>query len=182
MENRVPQSNDSAVLTSPCDGTVYSISKVKDINHLFIVKKINYLMSDFLYGSDDFVLEMNNIVKKKHVYQMTIYLSPGDCHRYFSPGEIYVEKRVYIPGFLEPVMPSYITKHPNVFQTNERVTLQCKFAHHPNSLLYISFVGALNVGSISLNFDQLFQTNGKLVIFIFILEKKRHEQFIRKGF
>ena len=163
MEKREPETDDKSILSSPCDGTVYSISKVRDINHLFIVKKVNYLINDFLFGSDDYVLDLHNISSKKNVYQMTIYLSPGDCHGYFSPGNILVEKRIYLPGFLEPVRPNYINNHPYVFQTNERVTLQCRYENNSENLLYISFVGALNVGSISLNFDQLVKTNQKMV-------------------
>ena len=118
MDKRVPESNDNSVLTCPCDGTIFSISKVDDSNHLFIVKKVNYLLKDFLFGSNAFAIDMNNIASKKNVYQITIYLSPGDCHRFFSPGNILIEKRIYLPGFLEPVKPNYITKHPNVFRTN----------------------------------------------------------------
>jgi len=86
---------------------------------------------------------------------MTIYLSPGDCHRYYSPANMDISERIYIPGFLAPVKPSYVFKHPKTFSLNERVTLRGKFSHPSRNtdVLYITFVGALNVGSINLNFD-----------------------------
>ena len=164
MEGRAPETNDKSLLTSPCDGTVYSISKVKDINHMLIVKKFKYSLNDFLFGgNENFIGDLNEFMTKENVYQVTIYLSPGDCHRYFSPGDIYVEKRIHTLGFLEPVRPKYVFKHPKVFKTNERVTLKCKLQGDKDNLLYVSFVGALNVGSIKLNFDDLFTTNQKLV-------------------
>jgi phosphatidylserine decarboxylase len=102
---------------------------------------------------------------------MTIYLSPGDCHRYYSPANVNVSERIYIPGFLEPVKPAYVLKHPKVFSMNERVTLRCKYKNQENKnngnneikddVLYVTFVGALNVGSINLSFDDYLKTNQK---------------------
>lgn len=92
---------------------------------------------------------------------MTIYLSPGDCHRYYSPANMNVSERIYIPGFLAPVKPSYVLKHPKTFSMNERVTLRCNFRNEAkkDDMLYITFVGATNVGSINLSFDDYLHTN-----------------------
>lgn len=74
---------------------------------------------------------------------------------------MHISNRIYLPGFLEPVKPSYIQKHPKVFLTNERVTLNCA-KEGSNDSLFITYVGALNVGSISLSFDDFLKTNQKL--------------------
>lgn len=110
---------------------------------------------------------------------MTIYLSPGDCHRYYSPANISISDRIYIPGFLAPVKPSYVLKHPKTFSLNERVTLRCKYKNEvkvketknkanynrnpkeKDDVLFITLVGALNVGSINLSFDENLITNEK---------------------
>lgn len=106
---------------------------------------------------------MDLINQNKRFYQITIYLSPGDCHRIYSPANMNVSERIYIPGFLEPVKPSYVFKHPKVFSMNERVTLRCKpqNAAKDDDILYLTFVGALNVGSINLTFDDYLKTNEK---------------------
>lgn len=107
--------------------------------------------------------------KNKKFYQITIYLSPGDCHRYYSPNNLNIYSRIYLPGFLEPVKPSYLDKHPQVLLKNERVTLICNSEDSKNNNstpslnpLFITFVGALNVGSINLSFDDFLKTNQKL--------------------
>jgi phosphatidylserine decarboxylase len=166
MTLRKNETEDVHFLTSPCDGTIFSISQIKDVNDLTIVKGCKYNIEEFLFGSNNMKEDLDliqRLIKTKHVYQITIYLSPGDCHRFFSPGEICVKKRIYNPGYLEPVKPSYVKKNPNVFKTNERVTLQCKFEEPNQNLLYITYVGAMNVGSIRLNFDSKLKTNQKIV-------------------
>lgn len=131
---------------------------------MIVVKYVKYSLTDFLFGSfvKNFPQLMNNIYdEKKKFYQITIYLSPGDCHRYYSPSDIHINHRIYLPGFLEPVRPSYLQKHPKALLTNERVTLECEKVNS-NDSLYITYVGALNVGSISLSFDDFLNTNRKL--------------------
>ncbi len=167
MSLRCSETRDKKILTSPCDGTIFSISEIKDINDLTIVKDHKYNIEEFLFGANKLPEDVERIQKEikdnKLVYQITIYLSPGDCHRFFSPGDICANKRIYNPGYLEPVKPSYIKKNPHVFKTNERVTLQCKWEKNQEDFLYITFVGAMNVGSIKLNFDSSLTTNQKIV-------------------
>lgn len=55
-------------------------------------------------------------------------------------------------------MPSYLQKHRDVLKQNERVNLLGDWAH---GFFAISFIGALNVGSIKINFDDLLKTNIK---------------------
>lgn len=62
----------------------------------------------------------------------------------------------HIPGFLAPVKPSYVEKHKNVFKDNERVSL---FGDWIEGYFSMTFVGALNVGSMTLNFDPELITN-----------------------
>jgi phosphatidylserine decarboxylase len=59
---------------------------------------------------------------------------------------------------LEPVRPSYIEKHKDVLKDNERVNILGEWV---NGFFTISFIGALNVGSIKLLFDDQLKTNKK---------------------
>ena len=54
--------------------------------------------------------------------------------------------------------PSYLDKHKDVLRENERVNVLGEWAH---GFFTISFVGALNVGSIKLLFDEELKTNLK---------------------
>jgi phosphatidylserine decarboxylase len=97
-----------------------------------------------------------------------IYLSPGDYHRYHSPAKFVGNYRRHIIGYLEPVKPSYVQKHKNVLKDNERVTVLGDWSY---GFFAMSFVGALNVGSIVLNWDEELNTNQKKPQMPFYLDK-----------
>lgn len=87
---------------------------------------------------------------------MVIYLAPSDYHRFHSPAYFSTFYRRHIAGYLDPVKPAYVNKHKDVFKNNERVNL---FGEWAQGFFMMSFVGALNVGSIKLNFDKKLKTN-----------------------
>jgi phosphatidylserine decarboxylase len=89
---------------------------------------------------------------------MVIYLAPGDYHRYHSPAVFTANYRRHIAGYLEPVRPSYLEKHKDVLKDNERVSVLGEWKH---GMFAMSFIGALNVGSIRLLFDDELRTNKK---------------------
>lgn len=90
------------------------------------------------------------------LFSMVIYLAPSDYHRFHSPAVFLAECRRHIAGYLDPVKPSYVNKHKDVFKNNERVNL---FGDWNFGFFMTSFVGALNVGSIKLHFDKTLRTN-----------------------
>ena len=165
MQKRPIENESDDILSSPCDGRIFSFSEIHNFDEIFFIKKIKDSLSSFLFGKfvyNHLDWQKDLLNNNKRYYQMTIYLSPGDCHRYYSPANINVSERIYLPGFLEPVKPSYVLKHPKVFSMNERVTLRCNYTNqNKNDVLYITFVGALNVGSINLSFDDYLSTNNK---------------------
>ena len=85
-----------------------------------------------------------------------LYLSPSDYHRFHSPALVSTNYRRHIGGKLLPVMPAYVNRRPNVFKINERVVL---YGEWINGFFSMSFIGATNVGSISLLFDKDLKTN-----------------------
>ena len=87
-----------------------------------------------------------------------IYLAPQDYHRYHSPAHFTANYRRHIVGYLEPVRPDYLLKHKDVLKDNERVNVLGEWVH---GFFTISFIGALNVGSIKLLFDDQLRTNIK---------------------
>ena len=89
---------------------------------------------------------------------MVIYFSPGDYHRFHSPVDMSVRRANHILGQLYPVKLSYISTHQSVYESNERLALFAKY-HNNSRFLSLVFVGATNVGSISLSFHPSFNAN-----------------------
>ncbi|KAJ7250574.1 phosphatidylserine decarboxylase 1 [Mycena rebaudengoi] len=85
-----------------------------------------------------------------------IYLAPGDYHRFHSPTAWVVEKRRHFVGELFSVSPYVAKRLENLFVLNERVALLGRWKHGFFSMVP---VGATNVGSIKINFDQALRTN-----------------------
>ena len=90
------------------------------------------------------------------LYYCVIYLAPGDYHRFHSPVSWVVERRRHFAGELYSVSPFLVKNLPGLFTLNERVVLLGRwrwgfFSYTP--------VGATNVGSILVNFDNELRTN-----------------------
>ncbi|CAO3659723.1 unnamed protein product [Rhizopus microsporus] len=98
-------------------------------------------------------------LKPNHaLYFCVIYLAPGDYHRFHSPTNWVVETRRHFAGELFSVSPYFVKLLQNLFVLNERVALLGKWKHGFFSMIP---VGATNVGSIKINFDEALQTNRK---------------------
>ena len=86
-----------------------------------------------------------------------IYLSPRDYHHYHAPCDLSVLQALYIPADLYSVAKKFLLKIPNLYAKNERVILKCKMRN--GRILWMVFVGALNVGKMRFDFDARIQTN-----------------------
>ncbi|KAI9313621.1 phosphatidylserine decarboxylase-domain-containing protein [Dichotomocladium elegans] len=87
-----------------------------------------------------------------------IYLAPGDYHRFHSPTSWVVETRKHFAGELFSVSPYFVKLLQNLFVLNERVVLLGRWKH---GFFSMTPVGATNVGSIHINFDEALKTNRK---------------------
>ncbi|CDH55436.1 phosphatidylserine decarboxylase [Lichtheimia corymbifera JMRC:FSU:9682] len=87
-----------------------------------------------------------------------IYLAPGDYHRFHSPTNWVVQKRRHFAGELFSVSPYFVKLLQNLFVLNERVVLLGKWKY---GFFSMTPVGATNVGSIHINFDEALKTNRK---------------------
>ena len=86
-----------------------------------------------------------------------IYLSPRDYHHYHAPCDLSVLQALYIPADLYSVAKKFLLKIPNLYAKNERVILKCKMRN--GGILWMVFVGALNVGKMRFDFDTRIWTN-----------------------
>ena len=137
-----------------------------------------YRLDEFLFGYKQEVKghkrttteRMIDSAKKRQnkVKFMVLYLSPKDYHRFHSPANFTASYRRHIAGYLEPVDPRYASSHRDVYKSNERVNVLGDWVH---GFLAISFVGAFNVGSIKLHFDENLRTNISRPIAPYALDK-----------
>ena len=153
---------NTKTLCSPCDGRVLSFGEITDNEMKGAVKGQNYPFDEFLLGmrryQGIFTKKLLEDVHKRGNKMMftIIYLAPGDYHRFHSPANFKTHFRRHVSGWLDPVKPAYVFKHKNVFKDNERVNLLGTWEH---GFFGISFVGAMNVGSIELYYDPELRTN-----------------------
>jgi len=91
-----------------------------------------------------------------HLYQTTIYLSPGDYHRFHSPADWTVFMRRHMPGTMYSVSPSIVKMIPTCIVTNERVAW---FGRWKYGTFIMVAVAATNVGDIQTHFDADISTN-----------------------
>ena len=160
---KISRPYDMTTLTSPCDGRVLSFGEINSTDSTIdCVKGRSYRLDEFMLGvKDDSEKTIPTLLKKvaaagNKLFYMVIYLAPSDYHRFHAPAICTAEYRRHIAGYLDPVKPSYVNKHRDVFKNNERVNL---FGEWKQGFFFQSFVGALNVGSIKLTFDPELNTN-----------------------
>ena len=147
-KNARPYDNSENTVVSPCDGEISEFGKIED-GKLLQVKGKYFTLKNFL-KNDDKAREFNN------GDFLTIYLSPSDYHRVHVPYDSELLSYEYIKGKLFPVNKLSTDNIPELFSTNERVIFYFKSKKFGNYALVM--VGATNVGSISLSFDD-FKTN-----------------------
>ncbi|KAI0932815.1 hypothetical protein AcW1_000169 [Taiwanofungus camphoratus] len=108
-------------------------------------------------GVRPFLDRSRTIAKPENtLFFVVIYLAPGDYHRFHSPAAWVVEKRRHFVGDLFSVSPWMVKRLPNLFVLNERVALLGRWKHGFFGMIP---VGATNVGSIKIDFDQALRTN-----------------------
>jgi phosphatidylserine decarboxylase len=145
--------DEKAAVVAPCDGCVDHAGHVDEGGGLVpAVKGVTYPLNDFLGGKPP--LKRPN----SSLYQVILYLAPGDYHGFHAPTEWRVEARDHFPGLLLSVRPKVVAAVRNLFALNERVVYRGKWTDDD---LFFSFaaVGATNVGSIVVHTDEGLSTN-----------------------
>lgn len=143
-----PIDSDPKKVTSPVDGVITQMGKIKD-GTLIQAKGIAYSLEGLLAGDSKAAHFANGQFA-------TIYLSPRDYHRIHSPISGQIESLTYIPGNLYPVNESGVRLFPGLFTQNERVI---SYLHTKYGQVALVKVGATNVGSIKVTYDGDIVTN-----------------------
>ena len=149
---------DTEALVSPCDARIASLGIVS--NTLESIKGSEYSFARFLTGNSENELDdyRNSLKKDKNneLYYITLYLAPGDYHRFHSPTEWQITYRRHLFGYLLGVFELNLWRKKDIFTINERVAYFGKWKY---GALHFVAVGAYNVGSISVKCDPELSTN-----------------------
>jgi len=153
--------NNNSVLCAPADSAVLAYGEVTN-NMIHCVKGHSYTVGEFLYGGRFKNADIKKIFPSleknpnQSLYYTVFYLSPSDYHRYHCPTSILFKSRSHVIGYLNPVMPSYLLSHKLGLKDNERVTVKGDWEQGE---IAVTLVGATNVGSMNLHFDEDVKTN-----------------------
>ncbi|XP_055932397.1 phosphatidylserine decarboxylase proenzyme, mitochondrial-like isoform X1 [Argiope bruennichi] len=155
-------------LVSPSDGKILHFGRIEN-GLIEQVKGITYSLKSFL-GLRSLNPEEDELItdekyekglltsKDNALYHCVIYLAPGDYHKFHSPAEWTVYHRRHFHGELLSVCPGIVNWIAGLFNLNERVVYSGEWEH---GFFSMTAVGATNVGSIKVYFDESLHTNRK---------------------
>nr|XP_060641200.1 phosphatidylserine decarboxylase proenzyme, mitochondrial isoform X1 [Anolis sagrei ordinatus] len=177
LEGHPTHTSAATTLISPSDGRILSFGRVRNCE-VEQVKGITYSLEDFLgplphtqegagppqhhgpssdSNSDSASFQQRLVSGEgRDLFHCVIYLAPGDYHGFHSPTDWQVALRRHFPGSLMSVSPGVVRWVRSLFCHNERVLLCGCWKH---GFFSLTAVGAQNVGSIRIYFDQELETN-----------------------
>ncbi|KAK7602877.1 hypothetical protein V9T40_006851 [Parthenolecanium corni] len=94
--------------------------------------------------------------QNNELYQLVVYLAPGDYHRFHAPADLKIKFRRHFQGELFSVHPKVTKWIPELFSLNERAVYVGEWEYGFFSMVA---VGATNVGSIKVHSDKDLLTN-----------------------
>jgi phosphatidylserine decarboxylase len=138
-------------VVSPVDGRLLEFGDIRD-GQVIQAKGLEYTLVD-LFASKEYGTYYSDMFATGSF--ASFYLAPGDYHHIHAPVSGEIIERIYIPGGLLPVSLAAVQSIPSLYCTNERVvTLLSSSEGH----VAVIKVGATNVGSIGLEYEDDFHT------------------------
>jgi phosphatidylserine decarboxylase len=141
---------DSTAFIAPTDSYISDMGTC-DLKVARQIKGMHYFIDD-LITEEAYYLD-----KIVNGHFINFYLSPKDYHRYHAPTDLKIKKLIHVAGKLYPVNFTYLRKKLNLFVENERVIVEA--TDNSNRVIYLIFVGALNVGKMAFTFEPKVETN-----------------------
>jgi len=135
-----PMPEDADLVVSPADGRVHAAGRV-EAGTLLQAKGVTYRLDALLGGAEEALAFEGGT-------QLTVYLSPGDYHRFHWPATGRIHTLRHLPGDLWPVHERAAAALPGLFAANERVVTLGTL--ESGATFGVVAVGALDVGSIRL--------------------------------
>ena len=135
-----PIPEDESIVVSPADGRVHAAGPVT-AGRLLQAKGVDYALDELLGAPEEARAFEGGT-------QLTVYLSPGDYHRFHWPVSGRIHTVRHLPGELWPVHVAAAATKRGLFAVNERVVASGETTD--GGAFAVVAVGALNVGSIRL--------------------------------
>jgi phosphatidylserine decarboxylase len=135
-------------LVHPADSVISQASEIHD-GKCIQAKGKTYSVSDLVSSTEALKIFKDGLF-------ITYYLCPTDYHRVHSPVDGEIISVTHIPGTLWPVNQWSVNNIDQLFCINERVVVNIKSRL---GQIVVVFVGATNVGKISLAFDPTIISN-----------------------
>lgn len=142
-----PMPEDARAIACPCDGTAAMAGTVED-GTLLQVKGHGYTLAELLGDGEE-------AARFEGGTFAVLYLAPGDYHRYHWPFDGTVDTIRHVRGDLWPVNERAVESVERLFAVNERVVCLGNVGGAEGRRFAYVPVGALNVGSIKLDFHDL---------------------------
>jgi phosphatidylserine decarboxylase len=144
IKRPLPEAQPNTV-SSPCDGKVLVVEEVTG-DKCQTIKGCKYSLSELVTGQTQadpaFIGDNLKINKHNKLFQLVIYLAPGDYHRFHSPTNLDILRRTHIDGRCDSVSERTLSKGKPIYEKNGRVTVTAKWQE---GLMTMVMVGALNV-------------------------------------
>jgi len=150
------------LMVSPCDSTILCMGEITEENQRIpMIKHATYNVAAFLGQCPVSVdkLPADAIGRKgerSRIMYAVMYLAPGDYHHVHAPCRIKVHEGDHYSGEALPLFKGLLTRLNDVFTVNERLVLSGSWEH---GRMFVTLVGAYNVNSIKLAFENELQTN-----------------------
>ncbi len=140
----------SSNLIHPCDSEILRYGKIEN-DTLIQAKGLDYNLQEFV--------PLPNVRDQFNFGSyITYYLCPTDYHRVHSPIKGEIKRVLHIPGDLYPVHKAMVKRQQKLYCANERVYVEIHSEWGP---IGVVFVGATNVGSIRLTFENQIRGNSR---------------------
>ncbi|QKG85116.1 phosphatidylserine decarboxylase [Kroppenstedtia pulmonis] len=144
-----PVPEDPRLIISPVDCCISQLGRIEN-GVLIQAKGVTYTLNALLGGDQE------KTESFQEGFFITMYLSPKDYHRIHMPVRGKVVGLSYIPGSLFPVNPLGVRRVRGLFTKNERLIT---YLDSDAGYVAVVKVGATNVGSIKVEYDQDICTN-----------------------
>jgi phosphatidylserine decarboxylase len=137
-------------LIAPADSSVQGFGRLRG-DQVLQVKGLEYSVRALLTG------HARHADAALDGAYLSLYLSPRVYHGYHAPAALLVDRLIHVPGRLLPVNAVVANRRPGLFAVNERVILEGR--RLSGQRVWMVFVGATNVGSITFALEPELHTN-----------------------
>ena len=159
-----------ADMVSPVDARVTVIGEVDRDGEVEQIKGMKYSLREFLGFVPPPLMQPkppgSDSLHATSLHYIVFYLAPGDYHRIHNPVYSLYHHRRHFTGHLFPVNPEVLRFVPRLFTRNERVVLAGQWREGDERSMQegerffsMVMVGAYNVGSVKLSYDEGMITN-----------------------